>query len=109
MRGLKVRELREFEEGMTLGVALDIIRCEILLEASPVNLNTGNPGLSNCRTTLEHGLHLVLANKAPLALAQAELDRLARTAKWVYFIVQRFVAGFLCSTLLDVTWFAEKF
>ena len=77
VRGLKLRELREFEEGMTLGVALDIVQCEILLEASPVNLNTGNPGLSNCRTTLEHGLHLVLANKGPLALAQAELDRLA--------------------------------
>ena len=78
--GLKLRELREFDEGLTLAVALDSVQCEILLEASPVNLNTGNPGLSNCRTGLEHGLHLVLANKAPLALAQAELDRLAADA-----------------------------
>ena len=78
--GLKVRELREFDEGLTLAVALDRVQCEILLEASPVDLNTGNPGLSNCRTGLEHGLHLVLANKAPLALAQAELDRLAADA-----------------------------
>jgi len=75
--GLKLRELREFDEGLTLAVALDSVQCDILLEASPVDLNTGNPGLSNCRTALEHGLHLVLANKAPLALAQAELDRLA--------------------------------
>ena len=75
--GLKLRELREFDEDLTLAVALDSVQCEILLEASPVDLNTGNPGLSNCRTGLEHGLHLVLANKAPLALAQAELDRLA--------------------------------
>ena len=75
--GLKVRELREFDEGLTLAVALDRVQCEILLEASPVDLNTENPGLSNCRTGLEHGLHLVLANKAPLALAQAELDLLA--------------------------------
>ena len=75
--GLKLRELREFGEGLTLAVALDNVQCDILLEASPVDLNTGNPGLSNCRTALEHGLHLVLANKAPLALAQAELDRLA--------------------------------
>jgi homoserine dehydrogenase len=75
--GLKLRELREFDEGLTLAVALDSVQCEILLEASPVDLNTGNPGLSNCRTALDHGLHLVLANKAPLALAQAELDRLA--------------------------------
>jgi len=75
--GLKLRELREFDEGLTLAVALDSVQCEILLEASPVDINTGNPGLSNCRTALERGLHLVLANKAPLALAQAELDRLA--------------------------------
>ena len=76
-RGLKLCELREFDKGLTLAVALDSVQCDILLEASPVDLNTGNPGLSNCRTALEHGLHLVLANKAPLALAQAELDRLA--------------------------------
>ena len=75
--GLKLRELREFDEGLTLAVALDSVQYDILLEASPVDLNTGDPGLSNCRAGLEHGLHLVLANKAPLALAQAELDRLA--------------------------------
>jgi len=75
--GLKLRELREFDEGLTLAVALDSVQCDILLEASPVDLNTGDPGLSNCRTGLERGLHLVLANKAPLALAQAELVRLA--------------------------------
>jgi len=75
--GLKLRELHEFDEGLTLAVALDSVQCDILLEASPVDLNTGDPGLSNCRTGLEHGLHLVLANKAPLALAQAELVRLA--------------------------------
>ncbi|SVC02573.1 uncharacterized protein METZ01_LOCUS255427, partial [marine metagenome] len=57
--GLKLRELREFDEGLTLAVALNSVKCEILLEASPVDLNTGNPGLSNCRTGLEHGLHLV--------------------------------------------------
>ena len=76
-RGLKLRELREFDDGLTLAVALDSVQCDILLEASPVDLITGNPGLSNCRTALDLGLHLVLANKAPLALAQAELDRLA--------------------------------
>jgi len=76
-RGLKLRELREFDDGLTLAVALDSVQCDILLEASPVDLITGNPGLSNCRTALDLGLHLVLANKAPLALAQAELDHLA--------------------------------
>jgi len=78
--GLKLRDLRGFDEALTLAGALDRVPCEILLEASPVDLDTGEPGLSNCRTGLERGLHLVLANKAPLALAQAELDRLAADA-----------------------------
>jgi len=78
--GLKLCELPEFYEGLTLAGALDRVACEVLLEASPLNLSTGEPGLSNCRTGLEHGLHLVLANKAPLVLAQAELNGLATDA-----------------------------
>ena len=75
LSGLKLRELPEFHEGLTLAGALDRVKCEMLLEASPVDLDTGDPGLSNCRAALERGLHLVLANKAPLVLAQAELEK----------------------------------
>ena len=78
--GLKLCELPEFCEGLAPAGALDRVPCEILLESSPVNLDTGEPGVSNCRTALEHGLHLVLANKAPLVLAHEELDRLAADA-----------------------------
>jgi homoserine dehydrogenase len=52
----------------------------MLLEASPLDLDTGEPGVSNCRTALDHGLHLVLANKGPLVLAHEALDRLATDA-----------------------------
>ena len=79
-RGVKLCKLPEFCEGLPLAGALDRVPCEILLEASPVDLDTGEPGLSNCRTALEHGLHLVLANKAPLVLAHEELDCLATDA-----------------------------
>ena len=78
--GLKLCKLPEFCEGLTLAGALDRVACEVLLESSPLNLDTGEPGLSNCRTGLEHGLHLVLANKAPLVLAQEELNCLATDA-----------------------------
>ena len=78
--GSKLRELSEFREGLVLAEALDGVPCDILLEASPVDLDTGEPGVSNCKTALEHGLHLVLANKGPLALAHEELDRLATNA-----------------------------
>ncbi len=78
--GLKLCKLPEFCEGLTLTEALDRVACEVLLESSPLDLTTGEPGLSNCRTGLEHGLHLVLANKAPLVLAHEELNRLATDA-----------------------------
>ena len=78
--GLKLSKLPEFCEGLALAGALDRVACEVLLESSPLNLSTGEPGLSNCRTGLEHGLHLVLANKAPLVLAHEELNGLATDA-----------------------------
>jgi homoserine dehydrogenase len=78
--GSRLCDLPEFREGITLAGALDRVECDILLESSPLNLDTGDPGLANSRTGLERGLHLVLANKAPLVLAQEELEALAASA-----------------------------
>ena len=78
--GLKLRELPEFDEGLTVAGALDRVTCDILLEASPLDLDTGDPGLSNCRAALERGLHLVSANKGPIVLAYEELQGLAAGA-----------------------------
>jgi homoserine dehydrogenase len=50
---------------------------DLLLEASPVNLQTGEPGLGAVRAALRRGAAAVLANKAPLVLAFAELQALA--------------------------------
>ena len=47
----------------------------LVLEASPVNLQTGEPGLSAARASLRRGIPVVLANKAPLVLAFHELQR----------------------------------
>jgi homoserine dehydrogenase len=63
--------------GMT---GLELIRAaeaEILLEATPVDLQSGEPGLSIVRTALRRGMHAVLANKGPLALAYGELAALS--------------------------------
>jgi homoserine dehydrogenase len=50
---------------------------DLLFEASPVNLQTGEPGLGAVRAALSRGAAAVLANKAPLVLAFAELHALA--------------------------------
>ncbi len=76
-RGSKLSELPEFRDGLGVGEALEVASCDMLLEASPVDLDTGEPGISNSRVALKGGLHLVLANKAPLVLAHEELDGIA--------------------------------
>jgi len=41
---------------------------DVLLEASPTNLETAQPALATCHLALDQGLHIVLANKGPVAL-----------------------------------------
>lgn len=56
--------------------ALELARtldADALLEATPVNLRDGQPGLDVVRAALGRGMACVLANKGSLALAYAEL------------------------------------
>jgi len=57
------------------------VEADVLLEVAPVNLALGGqPGLDCVRTALRRGMHVVTANKAPIVLAYAELQALARAA-----------------------------
>ena len=51
---------------------------DVLAEATGTNLRDAEPGLSHIRTALEHGMHVITANKGPGALAAIELYALAR-------------------------------
>lgn len=53
---------------------------EALVEASPTDLTTGQPALDYCRAAFDAGLHVVLANKGPVALAYDELRARASQA-----------------------------
>jgi homoserine dehydrogenase len=66
--------------GMTPRQLIDECRPDILLEATPVNLTDGEPGLSVVRAALTAGVHVVLANKGPLALCYGELAGLSDLA-----------------------------
>jgi homoserine dehydrogenase len=46
---------------------------DVVLDATPVNLETGGVGLELTRLALEKGVHVVTANKGPLALCYQEL------------------------------------
>jgi homoserine dehydrogenase len=53
---------------------------DLLLEASAVNLATGQPGLDCVRAALRRGMRVVLANKGPLVHAFEELEAAASAA-----------------------------
>ena len=50
---------------------------EVVVETTPTNFKDAEPGLSNIRTALANGKHVVTANKGPLALAMPALLELA--------------------------------
>jgi len=56
---------------------LTLAKPDFLLEATPVNLQTAEPGLSCVRAALKAGVHVVLANKGPAAIAFKELAELS--------------------------------
>jgi homoserine dehydrogenase len=89
-RGLQLAQiLRRIERGQSLTAlhrglpvrdTLDFIRrrpAQVLLELTPLNPWTGLPAVDHVRSALGHGLHVVTANKGPLAVAYRELKELA--------------------------------
>lgn len=76
--GRRVADLPGYLPGRTPADALADAPVDLLLEASPVNLQDGGPGLAAVRAALSRGIAAVLANKAPLVLAFAELQTLAK-------------------------------
>lgn len=75
--GGRVCTLPGYIANATPADVLATLPCDLVLEASPVNLTTGEPGLSVTRAALQRGIAVVLANKAPLVLAYRELHTLA--------------------------------
>lgn len=65
------------QAGMSGSDLLAKVEADVLMEATPVNLRTGQPGLDTTRAALRKGLHVVIANKGPVALAFAELAKLS--------------------------------
>jgi len=76
-RGDGANKLEGYLPAVTAEQIVDSVEADLLVEASPVNLKTGNPGLQAIRSALVKGWSVVSANKAPLVLAFDELNSLA--------------------------------
>ncbi|MEM2282674.1 MAG: homoserine dehydrogenase [Candidatus Hadarchaeales archaeon] len=60
--------------------ALEVIQeveADVIVELTPTNIKTGEPGLSHIKAAMEAGKHVVTSNKGPLVVALRELERLA--------------------------------
>jgi homoserine dehydrogenase len=57
---------------------IDSLEADLIVEATPTDLTTGEPGLRHMRAALRRGLHVVAANKGPLVLCYAELRALSQ-------------------------------
>lgn len=53
---------------------------DVLFEATPLDLETGQPAIDHIRAALQSGAHAITANKGPVAHAYAELSALAARA-----------------------------
>jgi homoserine dehydrogenase len=67
-------------QGMSAPEMVAEVRADVLLEATTVNLKTGQPGLDCVRIAIRRGMDVVLANKGPLVLAFGELEAAAKAA-----------------------------
>lgn len=67
-KGPALRSQREF---------LGRVPAHVLIELTPLNPVDGEPGLSHVRAALSLGMHVVTANKGPVAFARRRLLRLA--------------------------------
>lgn len=75
--GKRVIDFVGAQSKKSIGDALKQTSCNLIFEATPVDLKTGEPGLSVVRAALSAGISVVLANKGPVVLAYQELHRLA--------------------------------
>ena len=57
---------------------LALARPEVAIELTPLNPESGEPAVSHIRAAFQRGIHVVTANKGPVAFAYAELAEEAR-------------------------------
>ncbi len=74
------RLLAELDDSLSLPDSAVLIECcnaDILFETTPLNPVSAEPATSHIRSALTRGIHIVTANKGPIAFAYRELKSLA--------------------------------
>ena len=81
------KSIADLHVGIPISDTLDFIRrrpAGLVCEITTLNPWTGRPALDYIRCALERGIHVVTANKGPVAIAHRELSDLARKKKLAF-------------------------
>jgi len=77
-RGGMLTEIAEgIDSSIPLLEAIGYASADVIVELSPLSIETGQPAIDHIRTALAWGKHVVTANKGPIAHAYRELRELA--------------------------------
>jgi len=77
-RGGQLTDLAGCEPAGDSLAVLNQCEADVLFETTPLDINSGEPAITHIRTALARGLHVVTANKGPIAFSYSELKTLAK-------------------------------
>lgn len=79
--GAKQRDITNYSKGgkaeITFEKMLQNKDVDVVIETTPTNKETGEPGMTHIRRSLESGINVVTANKGPVLLAYKKLKSIA--------------------------------
>jgi homoserine dehydrogenase len=79
--GAKQRDITKYSKGgnaeITFEKMLQNKDVDVVIEMTPTNKETGEPGMTHIRRSLESGINVVTANKGPILIAYKELKSIA--------------------------------
>ena len=76
-KGTVATSIKYGKIGMPTIEAIESVEAEAMVEVTPTNIETAEPGLSYIKAAFRTGKHVVTTNKGPLALALPALTELA--------------------------------
>ena len=91
--GASLRELSTVPSPDDSLLFLHACPADVLIELTPLNPHDGEPAITHVRTALEKGMHVVSANKGPLAFAHRELRELAVSQKRAFLFESTVMDG----------------
>jgi homoserine dehydrogenase len=79
--GLKQTDIAKYSKGGNEEISIEKMLqngdVDVVIELTATNKETGEPGMTHIKRSLEHSIHVVTANKGPILLAYKELKDIA--------------------------------